>query len=160
MESHADYRASGQTLGRKLAEAGADAHRLLEWLRAQREGLAQGEQGRLLARVFDEQFELSLGSAVPQPKSKEPVAPVWEAQMPPEATGPVPAQPPNPEPQSAATMPPPAPLASTAKERPLAQSSSQPAPGQKPAGSVRGAGAVVEPNSHISQRGNAATKFF
>jgi len=44
------------------AEAGADAHRLLEWLRAQPEGLAQGEQGRLLARVFDEQFELSLGT--------------------------------------------------------------------------------------------------
>jgi IS5 family transposase len=146
VESQADYRASGETLGRKLAEAGADAHRLLEWLRAQPEGLAQGEQGRLLARVFDEQFEVSLGSAVPQPKSKEPAAPVSEAEMPPEATGPVPAQPPNPEPPSVATMPPPpAPLASTAKERPLAESSSQPAPEQKPAGSTQGAGALVEP---------------
>jgi hypothetical protein len=34
----------------------------------------QGEQARLLARVFEEQFEVRAGGAAPQPTNKEPVA--------------------------------------------------------------------------------------
>jgi hypothetical protein len=81
VESQADYRASSETLSRKLAEAGTDAQRLLEWLREQPEGLAQGEQARLLARVFGEQFEVKAGHAAPQPKSQEPVAAVADFQI-------------------------------------------------------------------------------
>ena len=73
VESRADYRASGETLGRKLVEAGSDAQRLLEWLGQQPDSLAQGEQARLLARVFGEQFEVSVGSAAPQPTRREPM---------------------------------------------------------------------------------------
>jgi hypothetical protein len=73
VESQADYRGGSETLARKLVEAGADAHQLLAWLTEHSEGLAQGEKARLLARVFGEQFELRVGGAAPQPKSKEPV---------------------------------------------------------------------------------------
>ena len=85
VESQADYRASSETLARKLVDAGTDAHLLLEWLPKQVEGLVQGEKARLLARVFGEQFDLK-GSAAPQPKSKEPVA--AEAVLPPLSTAP------------------------------------------------------------------------
>ena len=73
VESQADYRAGSETLARKLVEAGAHTHQVLEWLRAQPQGLAQGEQARLLARVFGEQFELKVGSPAPPPRDKEPV---------------------------------------------------------------------------------------
>jgi transposase len=73
VESQADYRAGSETLARKLVQAGADAHQWLAWLTEHSEGLAQGEQARLLARVLGEQFELRVGGAAPQPKSKEPL---------------------------------------------------------------------------------------
>jgi len=83
VESQADYRASSETLARKLVEAGADAQRLLGWLAEQSEEVAQGEQARLLARVFGEQFEVkAVESTAPQPKSKEPVV-VMSGAMPP-----------------------------------------------------------------------------
>ena len=106
------------------------------------------------ARVFGEQFELRVGNAAPQPKSKEPLVAAPETKLPPVATGPTPAQAPHSEPLSAETMPSAAPLASTAPEQAvteapacegLADKSPQPAAEQKPAGEVQEAGAVVEP---------------
>jgi transposase len=70
VESQADYRASAESLTRKLTEAGADAHQLLGWLQSQAQW-AQGEQVQLLARVFGEHFEVIPGGAWPQLKSKE-----------------------------------------------------------------------------------------
>jgi outer membrane biosynthesis protein TonB len=59
VESQADYRASSETLARKLGEAGSDAWQLLEWLRGPvLSEWAAGAQAQLLARVFTEQFEL------------------------------------------------------------------------------------------------------
>jgi transposase len=74
VESQVDYRASTETLGRKLAEAGADAWQLLEWLggpgQAER---AVGSQEQLLKRVFAEQFDVVAGQPAPRPKPKEAV---------------------------------------------------------------------------------------
>jgi hypothetical protein len=72
-DSQADYRAGRATLARKRVEAGADTQRLLAWLAEPPAALAHGEPARLLARVFDEQFELSTGGA-PRPQSQEPRA--------------------------------------------------------------------------------------
>jgi hypothetical protein len=59
VESQVDYRASSETLARKLSEAGNDSWLLLQWLREPAQThLAGGEQAQLLARVFAEQFEL------------------------------------------------------------------------------------------------------
>jgi transposase len=71
VESQVDYRASAETLGRKLGEAGTDAWQLLEWLRqpAQRERAA-GTQAQLLRRIFGEQFEVSAGQATVLEKEK------------------------------------------------------------------------------------------
>ena len=134
MESQADYRACSETLARKLVEAGTDAQRLLEWLREQPEGLAQGEQARLLARVFGEQFEVKAGNAAPQPKSQEPVAAVADAVLAsrPAATVPAAAQAQNQEGLSAGA----APL--------MAEPDSPPSPEEKPAPQAQGSG-VVEP---------------
>jgi transposase len=72
VESQTDYRASLETLARKLMEAGSDAQQLLDWLKGpQAKGLAQGTQAQLLARVFCEQFEVTATSAALQPKTKE-----------------------------------------------------------------------------------------
>jgi transposase len=72
VDSQADYRASLETLVRKMAEAGTDAHLLLDWLAtpAAKE-LAEGTQAKLLARVFGEQFEVVAGTGATQPKTKE-----------------------------------------------------------------------------------------
>jgi len=85
VESQVDYRASAETLGRKLAEAGADAWQVLEWLGqpAQAERAA-GTQGQLLRRVFGEQFEVRPGQSAPLAKEKEPVV----AESPTEGQGP------------------------------------------------------------------------
>lgn len=69
VESQLDYRASREVLGSKMAEAGADAARILAWL-AQHPELAVGEQARLLARVFDEQFILEAGEFRPRGKGE------------------------------------------------------------------------------------------
>ena len=71
VDSQTDYRASVETLARKLVEAGRDAQRLLNWV-AQEPGSkwAQGKQVQLLGRVFAEQFEVT-DPATAQPKSKE-----------------------------------------------------------------------------------------
>jgi hypothetical protein len=147
VESQADYRAGSETLGRKLFDAGADAKRLLEWLGEQPEGLAQGEQTRLLARVFGEQFELRVGSAAPQPKSKEPLAVVSEAVLPPpsEATERAAAQGRNPEALSAGAAEPTAPLPGAAQAQPVAETAPQGSPEQKPAPEAQTSGTVVEP---------------
>jgi hypothetical protein len=79
VDSQADYRAGSETLARKLVDAGTDAQRLLEWLGNPAADWGQGEQARLLARVFSEQFEVRAGSAVPQPKSQEPGVPTEPA---------------------------------------------------------------------------------
>lgn len=74
VESQADYRAGAETLARKLAEAGADAWQLLEWVRgAGQAGLAAGTQTQLLARVFGEQFQLVAGQPTLLSKEKETV---------------------------------------------------------------------------------------
>jgi len=72
VESQADYRASTETLGRKLGEAGADAWQLLEWVRGPERGAwAQGAQVQLLARVFGEQFDVVGGQPAAWPQEKE-----------------------------------------------------------------------------------------
>jgi len=147
VESRADYRASGETLGRKLVEAGTDAQRLLEWLGQQPEGLAQGEQARLLARVFGEQFEVRVGSAALQPTGKEPVVSLSEASLapPPLATGGAAAQGQHQEALSAGAPQSSAPLPGAAQGQPVAEPAPQCSPEQKPAPQAQGSGTVVEP---------------
>lgn len=75
IESQVDYRASTEILARKMVEAGADAWQLLEWLRAPTRGELNGQpQARLLARVFEEQFELLPGGTGPAARDKEPLS--------------------------------------------------------------------------------------
>lgn len=81
VESQVDYRASAETLARKMVEAGADAWQLLEWLRSPALSEVNSRpQARLLARVFEEQFEVAPGAATPLARNKErvsaPMAPV------------------------------------------------------------------------------------
>ncbi|MGV1014886.1 MAG: transposase [Methyloceanibacter sp.] len=81
VDSQADYRASAETTGRKLGEAGADAWPLLAWVREVAGGAwAQGAQVQLLARVFGEQFEVVRGQVTSLPQ--EPVAVPAEAPPP------------------------------------------------------------------------------
>ncbi|HNQ87575.1 MAG TPA: transposase [Verrucomicrobiota bacterium] len=64
VESQSDYRASAETLGCKLGEAGADAWALLQWVRRPEWGAwAQGAHVQLLERVFGEQFKVVGGQA-------------------------------------------------------------------------------------------------
>jgi transposase len=71
VESQADYRASAETTGRKLGEAGTDAWQLLEWVRGAEGGAwAQGAQVQLLVRVFGEQFEVVRGQVTSLPQDK------------------------------------------------------------------------------------------
>jgi hypothetical protein len=72
VESQADYRASAETLTRKLVEAGSDTWQLLRWLEAPtQKPWAAGTQARLLNRVFAEQFDIVAGGPAPLPKEKE-----------------------------------------------------------------------------------------
>ena len=72
VDTQTDYRASVETLARKLVEAGEDARRLLNWLKGAPEAKwAQGKQAKLLERVFSEQFEVSAEKPEVQPKAKE-----------------------------------------------------------------------------------------
>ena len=74
VESQADYRASAETLGRKLGEAGVDAWGLLQWLGGpERSAWAQGVQAQLLARVFGEQYEVVAGQPSLRAEEKIPV---------------------------------------------------------------------------------------
>jgi hypothetical protein len=72
VESQADYRASLESLTRKLVEAGSDTQTLLTWLaQAQDPSWAQGAQVQLLARVFREQsFANNLTSRTVEVQSK------------------------------------------------------------------------------------------
>jgi hypothetical protein len=75
VESQVDYRASAETLGRKLGEAGADAWHLLEWLREPAPASrAQGSQAQLPRRVFGEPFEVRAGQPSPRAQEQETVA--------------------------------------------------------------------------------------
>lgn len=72
VDTQTDYRASVETLARKLVEAGQDTRRLLDWLANTPDAKwAQGKQVQLLRRVFDEQFELLSEAQDVQPKTKE-----------------------------------------------------------------------------------------
>ncbi len=72
VDTQTDYRASMETLARKLVEAGQDARRLLGWLAGPPQTQwGQGKQTQLLARVFAEQFEVVAGAQEVQPKAKE-----------------------------------------------------------------------------------------
>ena len=73
VESQVDYRSGGEVLYRKLAEAGADAWQLLEWLRQPAYSQAVGgPQAQLLRRVFGEQFEVVAGTPTPLSRQQEP----------------------------------------------------------------------------------------
>jgi IS5 family transposase len=77
VESQVDYRASTETLARKMVEAGADAWQLLQWLRSPTLSESNSKpQARLLTRVFEEQFEVLPGVATPLARDKEPVSAV------------------------------------------------------------------------------------
>jgi transposase len=72
VETQTDYRASLETLARKMAEAGAAAQQVLGWLaQALDPKWAAGKQAQLLARVFEEQFEVLAAETAPRPKAKE-----------------------------------------------------------------------------------------
>jgi hypothetical protein len=71
VESQTDYRASQETLARKMIEAGTDTQQVLGWLGQAGKPWAAGKQVQLLARVFGEQFELAAGTQAAQPKSKQ-----------------------------------------------------------------------------------------
>ena len=74
VESQVDYRASAETLGRKLGDAGNDCWLVLQWLREPGHSeRAQGEKAQLLKRVFGEQFEVVAGSPTPLTHEKTPV---------------------------------------------------------------------------------------
>jgi len=74
VESQVDYRASSESLARKLTDAGADSWQLLKWLREPEQApLAAGAQAQLLARVFAEQFEVQASTPTPSPLEKAPV---------------------------------------------------------------------------------------
>lgn len=71
VDSQTDYRASLETLSRKLVEAGQDAQQLLGWLATEAGSpWAQGKRVQLLRRVFGEQFALG-GSTALEPKTRE-----------------------------------------------------------------------------------------
>jgi hypothetical protein len=74
VDSQMDYRASAETLGRKLSDAGRDCWLVLQWLREPgHSARASGVKAQLLRRVFQEQFELVRGSPTPLPEDKTPV---------------------------------------------------------------------------------------
>lgn len=86
VESQVDYRASADTVGRKLGEAGADAWQLLEWVRGVAGGAwAQGVQVPLLARVFGEQFTVVGGQPTPLAQEQEVIKAETPATPPPAA---------------------------------------------------------------------------
>jgi IS5 family transposase len=95
VESQVDYRASTETLARKMVEAGADGWQLLQWLRSPALSESNSKpQARLLARVFEEQFEILSGAARPSARDKEPVSSVVAPSF---------AEPESPPPSQAAT---------------------------------------------------------
>jgi transposase len=72
VESQTDYRAPLETLARKMVEAGKAAQRVLGWLAgASDKKLAQAKQAQLLARVFQEQFEMVPGASEAELKTRE-----------------------------------------------------------------------------------------
>jgi hypothetical protein len=76
VESQVDYRASAESLGNKLTEAGMDVWQLLEWLRApEQKDLAAGPRAQLLARIFGEQFKVVAGSPAPLAEEETVIAP-------------------------------------------------------------------------------------
>lgn len=128
VESQADYRASSETLARKLAEAGTDLWQLLEWLRTPaRCQLNTKPQAQLLVRVFEEQFQVVAGAAEPLSQQKEVVA-VASPQAGSEVEVPVASQ------AGATMLPPGPPPAQTPMEAPAVCSPQPQLPMQAPAG--------------------------
>jgi hypothetical protein len=131
VESQTDYRASTETLARKLTEAGNDAWQLLEWLRTPALSQVNAKpQAQLLARVFAEQFQILAGTAAPLDEEKQilsrPAGPETEATSEPAAPPltasvapmPEPAQTEMPYPSAAEPVRPAQALAATAEVRP------------------------------------------
>ena len=59
VENKLDYRSGASALESKMNQAGLDAQELLGWIQLQEDKtLAEGKQARLLARVFEENFQL------------------------------------------------------------------------------------------------------
>src|SRR5712691_4230821 len=72
VESQTDYRTGSEVLTRKMAEAGADAWQLLGWLGTEElNPLKAKPQAQLLARVFEEQFEVQTGAAAPLTREQQ-----------------------------------------------------------------------------------------
>lgn len=61
VEHKLDYKSPDKLLRSKLVQTGEDIWALLEWVKTQSEGVAQGRQVALLRRVFEEQFALEPG---------------------------------------------------------------------------------------------------
>ena len=62
VESKLEYRAEASVLQEKMQQAGVEAAQLLEWVRGlENQALLQGEQVKLLERVWHENFELKEG---------------------------------------------------------------------------------------------------
>jgi hypothetical protein len=73
VETQTDYRASLETLARKLGEAGSDAQELLTWLAnsSANGAFGAGLHSKLLARVFSEQFEtVATGQIAPRSRQE------------------------------------------------------------------------------------------
>jgi hypothetical protein len=72
VESQTDYRASLETLARKMGEAGQAVQQVLGWLAsAANQELARAKQAQLLARVFGEQFEVVPATSQLQTKANQ-----------------------------------------------------------------------------------------
>jgi hypothetical protein len=67
VESKLDFRAEASVLQEKMMQAGTEAAQLLEWVRGlDHKAPSQGEQVKLLERVWNENFELKEGQALEQ----------------------------------------------------------------------------------------------
>lgn len=64
VESHVDYKNSGEILKQKMGQAGHDAWEVLSWVNGLNGETRQGKAVRLLQRVFDENFEVGGDGAI------------------------------------------------------------------------------------------------
>ena len=67
VENKLDYRAEASVLAQKMTQAGSDAAQLLQWLgQLSSPGPSQGEQVKLLEKVWTENFELNSSDQIQQ----------------------------------------------------------------------------------------------